>query len=89
MDAVIVYHGRIRPAHYLGVSQQWLVVEILTPLVAFIATYSFWPLVALPVMHVFGVVCMAYDRQFFEVEIAKAGCYSPLRRVFGHNVYIE
>ena len=87
MEPDIVYHGRIRPAMYAGVSQPWLVAELLFCLIAFIAGKSMLPLLGIPILHAIGVFVMLYDKQCLEVEAARSRCQSPLRRVFGHNFY--
>jgi type IV secretory pathway VirB3-like protein len=87
MEPDLVYHGRIRPAMYAGVSQSWLVCELLLCFVLFIGGQSFVPLLCIPVLHAIGAFIALYDKQALEVEAARSRCHSPLRRIFGHNVY--
>ena len=87
-DVDPVFQGLLRPAMVAGVSHSWLVVELLLPLILFLGTKSFWPVLLLPVLHVVGMLGIAYDKRFVEVEAARAQCHGPLRRVFGRNVYL-
>ncbi len=88
LAADTVYQARIRPAMIFGVTQAWLVVELLLPFILFLMAKSFWPFVLLPVLHLVGFVGLAIDRRFMEVEMARAACHGPLRRVYGRNVYL-
>lgn len=88
LDADTVYQGRIRPAMVGGVTLPWLIVELLLPFIIFLLTKSFWPFVAIPVLHLIGLIGTAYDKRFLEVEAARARCHGPLRRIYGRNVYL-
>jgi len=89
MEREPVYQALIRPPRIWGVSQAWLVIELLVPVIGFMLLKSFWPFVLIPIAHVIGMIGTAYDKRFIEVEMARAICHSPLRGVFGgRNAYI-
>ena len=64
-------YGRIRPAMVFGVTQAWLVIELLLPFILFLMAKSFWPFLLFPVMHLIGFVGLAIDKRFVEVEMAR------------------
>jgi len=89
LEADTVYQARIRPAMVFGVTQAWLVVELLGPFILFLLSKSFWPFLLIPLLHATGIIGLAVDKRFLEVEMARAICHGPLRRVYnGRNVYL-